>query len=157
MSAEEDWCDWLFFTLASNRCICQRCRRKYLKAARHTSSGVIAAYVSVTKYMQAKLPLCKQSYVFQLSTWKHKATFTYNHLKKLVKHFQTVINCSSETGQYLEEISKLQVDPTLPDPYITPAGRQRKKRLDHWWVEVFPRYPTLGKVMKACHSIFITN
>ena len=33
--------------------------------------------------------------------------------------------------------------------------RRRMERLDHWWAEVMPSYPALGKVVKACLSIFI--
>ena len=32
--------------------------------------------------------------------------------------------------------------------------RRRMERLDHWWAEVMPSYPALGKVWKACLSIF---
>lgn len=55
---------------------------------------------------------------------------------------------------YLREISKIQVDPTFPDCAVTVDGKSKDKRLDHWWAEVMSSYPGLGKIIKACLSIF---
>ena len=57
--------------------------------------------------------------------------------------------------EYLKDTSRIQVNASLPDTDIISAGQpSKRKQLDHWWVEVMPKYPTLGKVVKTCLSIF---
>ena len=118
---------------------------------------IISAYTNAASYMQAKLPLCNQLLIC-LSAIDPKAqghSVTHKHLKKLVKFFPTVIKSGPEMDEYLKDASRIQVDASLPETDIVSAGQpSKRKQLDHWWAEVMPQYPTLGKVVKACLSIF---
>jgi hypothetical protein len=55
-----------------------------------------------------------------------------------------------DNDAYMLEASHLQLDKDLPPAEID----GKAVRVDHWWAKLFPRYPTLGKVVKACLSIF---
>lgn len=70
-----------------------------------------------------------------------------NHaaLKHLREYFPTTQ--TGDQDDYLKEISRIQVDPTLPHC-------DKHTRLDHWWAEIFKSKAYLSKVVKASLSIF---
>ncbi|XP_060789431.1 uncharacterized protein LOC132894118 isoform X2 [Neoarius graeffei] len=106
------------------------------------------AYMTAAGYMQKKLPL-NNALLKCLSAIDPKAqghSLTAEHLKKLKDFFPTILS-QEEKDQYLREVSRIQMDPTLP-------AVNDSTRLDHWWREVMPCYPALGKVVRACLSIF---
>ena len=114
----------------------------------HILETVKNAYIGAAEYLQTKFPLNNKllRYLTALNPNRQGNSDSYGSLKKLVKYFPTVLR-EEDHDEYLLEISKLQLDPTLPDPVEYP-------RLDAWWTVVFPSYPVLQKVVKAALSVF---
>jgi hypothetical protein len=105
------------------------------------------AYVDSGIYLLQKFPLTNPL-LMKLSALDpivqgHSATA--KALKGLPDLLPTCLKDDVEKKCYKEEVMKIQLDNDLP--------KIDDLTLDQWWSLLFPKYPTVGKVVKACLSI----
>ena len=112
-------------------------------------------YLDTSQYMVKKLPLPNPvlRYMSALDPNVYGHYAVESALEKLKDHFPTTLT-EPEEDQYLREIAKIQLDPTLPS--IMFEDGTSSKRVDKWWAEIFStnNYPALSKIVKACLSVF---
>ncbi len=95
------------------------------------------AYIQATKYLAQKLPLTN-SLLRRIAAIDPVAiaaghSVTASSLNKLKQNFPQIIQTSDDHDTYTQEVSKIILDPCLPDPYTSDG---KPVRLDHWWNNV---------------------
>jgi hypothetical protein len=113
------------------------------------------ASIATGKYLLHKFPL-SNPLLMKLSALDPIAqghSSTGAALRGLMEYFPTRLE-ESEREEYVKEVSKLQLDDQLPsceakgkDGEVVPV------RIDHWWKQIFPKYPVFAKIVKACLCI----
>ena len=112
-------------------------------------------FINTAVYMQEKFPLTNK-FLMCLSGLDPTAIghpASYACLKKLADFFPTILTSTQKTNNYLEEISTLQLDESLP---YALEKNDVPVELDLWWAKIFQtsNYPVLSEVVKACLSFF---
>ena len=105
------------------------------------------AYKKCGIYLQQKLPLTNP--VLMAMSALDPISRGHSTSCKLMKSLQKYV---SVLGEELVDSFQLEVQQLHVDRSLSPF--QESDRIDRWYGETFSKYPAVGKIMKACLSIF---